>query len=74
MSYEECYCGHRRIEWPWRPSCTCPGSCGLHCLCHHARTTGPNVPQVKEVKDNVATHSVDLHSIELDVLSEESTD
>ena len=42
MSYEECYCGHRRIEWLWRPSCTCPGSCGSHCLCHHARN---NLPQ-----------------------------
>lgn len=37
-------------------------------------TTGRNAPQVKEVKEYAATHSVDLHSIELDVLSEESTD
>ncbi|MFZ0222184.1 MAG: SDR family oxidoreductase [Candidatus Nitrosopolaris sp.] len=37
-------------------------------------TTGRNAPQVKEVKEYAATHGVDLHSIELDVLSEESTD
>ena len=33
-----------------------------------------NAPQVKEVKEYAATHNVDLHSIELDVLSQESTD
>ena len=37
-------------------------------------TTGRNKPQVKEVKEYAATHSVDLYSIELDVLSQESTD
>src|SRR5207244_3615028 len=37
-------------------------------------TTGRNAPQVKEVKEYAATDNVDLHSIELDVLSQESTD
>jgi NAD(P)-dependent dehydrogenase (short-subunit alcohol dehydrogenase family) len=37
-------------------------------------TTGRNAPQVKEVKEYAATNNVDLHSIELDVLSQESTD
>lgn len=37
-------------------------------------TTGRNASQVKEIKEYAATHSVDLHSIELDVLSQESTD
>ena len=55
-------------------SCTCPGSCGSHCLCHHARNNRPQLTQVKEVKEYIVTHSVDLHSIELDVLSQESTD
>jgi NAD(P)-dependent dehydrogenase (short-subunit alcohol dehydrogenase family) len=37
-------------------------------------TTGRNAPQVKEVEEYAAAHSVDLHAIELDVLSQESTD
>jgi NAD(P)-dependent dehydrogenase (short-subunit alcohol dehydrogenase family) len=37
-------------------------------------TTGRNAPQVKEVEEYAAAHSVDLHTIELDVLSQESTD
>ena len=38
------------------------------------KTTGRNAPQVKEVEEYAAAHSVDLHAIELDVLSQESTD
>jgi NAD(P)-dependent dehydrogenase (short-subunit alcohol dehydrogenase family) len=37
-------------------------------------TTRRNAPQVKEVEEYAAAHSVDLHAIELDVLSQESTD
>jgi NAD(P)-dependent dehydrogenase (short-subunit alcohol dehydrogenase family) len=37
-------------------------------------TTGRNAPQVKEVEEYAATNSVDLHAIELDVLSQESAD
>jgi NAD(P)-dependent dehydrogenase (short-subunit alcohol dehydrogenase family) len=37
-------------------------------------TTGRNAPQVKEVEEYAAAHTVDLHAIELDVLSQESTD
>ena len=37
-------------------------------------TTGRNAPQVKEVEEYADAHSVDLHAIELDVLSQESTD
>jgi NAD(P)-dependent dehydrogenase (short-subunit alcohol dehydrogenase family) len=37
-------------------------------------TKGRNAPQVKEVEEYAAAHSVDLHAIELDVLSQESTD
>jgi NAD(P)-dependent dehydrogenase (short-subunit alcohol dehydrogenase family) len=37
-------------------------------------TTGRNAPQVKEVEEYAAAHSVDLHTIELDVLSQESVD
>jgi NAD(P)-dependent dehydrogenase (short-subunit alcohol dehydrogenase family) len=37
-------------------------------------TTGRNAPQVKEVEEYTAAHDVDLHAIELDVLSQESTD
>ena len=37
-------------------------------------TTGRNTSQVKEVKEYAAAHRVDLRSIELDVLSQESTD
>jgi NAD(P)-dependent dehydrogenase (short-subunit alcohol dehydrogenase family) len=37
-------------------------------------TTGRNSPQVKEVKEYAATHGVDLRAIELDVLSQVSTD
>jgi NAD(P)-dependent dehydrogenase (short-subunit alcohol dehydrogenase family) len=37
-------------------------------------TTGRNAPKVKEVEEYAAAHSVDLHAIELDVLSQESTD
>jgi NAD(P)-dependent dehydrogenase (short-subunit alcohol dehydrogenase family) len=37
-------------------------------------TTGRNAPQVKEVEEYANAHSVDLHAVELDVLSQESTD
>jgi NAD(P)-dependent dehydrogenase (short-subunit alcohol dehydrogenase family) len=37
-------------------------------------TTGRNAPQVKEVEKYAAAHSLDLHPIELDVLSQESID
>lgn len=37
-------------------------------------TTGRNAPQVKEVERYATVHGVDLHAIELDVLSQESTD
>jgi NAD(P)-dependent dehydrogenase (short-subunit alcohol dehydrogenase family) len=37
-------------------------------------TTGRNAPQVKEVEEYAAAHGLDLHPIELDVLSQESTD
>jgi NAD(P)-dependent dehydrogenase (short-subunit alcohol dehydrogenase family) len=37
-------------------------------------TTGRNAPQVKEVEEYAAAHRLDLHPIELDVLSQESTD
>ena len=37
-------------------------------------TTGRNVPQVKEVEEYAAAHRLDLHPIELDVLSQKSTD
>jgi NAD(P)-dependent dehydrogenase (short-subunit alcohol dehydrogenase family) len=37
-------------------------------------TTGRNAPQVKEVEEYAAAHCVDLHAIELDILSQESTD
>ena len=37
-------------------------------------TKGRNAPQVKEVEEYAAAHSVDLHAIELDVLSQESID
>jgi NAD(P)-dependent dehydrogenase (short-subunit alcohol dehydrogenase family) len=37
-------------------------------------TTGRNAPQVKEVEGYAIVHGVDLHAIELDVLSQESTD
>lgn len=37
-------------------------------------TTGRNALQVKEVEEYAATNSVDLHAIELDVLSQESAD
>jgi NAD(P)-dependent dehydrogenase (short-subunit alcohol dehydrogenase family) len=37
-------------------------------------TTGHNAPQVKEVQEYATAHGVDLHAIELDVLSQESTD
>ena len=38
------------------------------------KTTGRNVPQVKEVEEYSNAHSVDLHAVELDVSSQESTD
>ena len=38
------------------------------------QTIGRNAPQVKEVEEYAAAHSVDLRAIELDVLSQESTD
>ena len=37
-------------------------------------TTRRNAPQVKEVEEYAAAHGVDLRAIELDVLSQESTD
>ena len=37
-------------------------------------TTCRNAPQVKEVEEYATAHGVDLHAIELDVLSQESTD
>jgi NAD(P)-dependent dehydrogenase (short-subunit alcohol dehydrogenase family) len=37
-------------------------------------TTGRNAPQVKEVEAYAAAHCIDLHAIELNVLSQESTD
>lgn len=37
-------------------------------------TTGRNAPQVKEVEAYAAAHGIDLHAIELNVLSQESTD
>jgi NAD(P)-dependent dehydrogenase (short-subunit alcohol dehydrogenase family) len=37
-------------------------------------TTGRNAPQVKEVEEYAAAHSLDLHPIELDVLSQGSAD
>ena len=37
-------------------------------------TTGRNAPQVKEVEEYATAYGVDLHAIELDVLSQESTD
>ena len=37
-------------------------------------TTGRNAPQVKEVEKYAAAHGVDLHVIELNVLSQISTD
>src|SRR5215213_6136069 len=37
-------------------------------------TTGRNAPQVKEVEEYAAAHRLDLHPIELDVMSQESTD
>src|SRR5918996_1890972 len=37
-------------------------------------TTGRNAPQVKEVEEYADAHSVYLHAVELDVLSQESTD
>src|SRR5438128_1466930 len=37
-------------------------------------TTGRNTPQIKEVEEYATAHGVDLHTIELDVLSQESTD
>jgi len=36
-------------------------------------TTGRNSPQVREVEEYAAAHDVDLHAIELNVLSEIST-
>ncbi len=38
------------------------------------QTISHNAPQVKEVEEYAAAHSVDLRAIELDVLSQESTD
>jgi NAD(P)-dependent dehydrogenase (short-subunit alcohol dehydrogenase family) len=37
-------------------------------------TTGRNAPQVKEVEEYAAAHQVDLHAIDLNVLSQISTD
>jgi NAD(P)-dependent dehydrogenase (short-subunit alcohol dehydrogenase family) len=37
-------------------------------------TTSRNAPQVKEMEEYATAHDVDLHTIELDVLSQESTD
>jgi len=37
-------------------------------------TTSRNAPQVKEMEEYATAHGVDLHTIELDVLSQESTD
>lgn len=37
-------------------------------------TTDRNAPQVKEVEEYANAHSMDLHAVELDVLSQESTD
>jgi len=37
-------------------------------------TTDRNATQVKQVEEYAAVHNVDLHTIELDVLSQESTD
>ena len=37
-------------------------------------TTGRNATQVKQVEEYATVHNVDLHVIELDVLSQESTD
>jgi len=37
-------------------------------------TTGRNAPQIKEVEEYAAAHGVDLHAIELNVLSQISTD
>src|SRR5215211_240645 len=37
-------------------------------------TTSCNAPQVKEMEEYATAHGVDLHTIELDVLSQESTD
>jgi NAD(P)-dependent dehydrogenase (short-subunit alcohol dehydrogenase family) len=37
-------------------------------------TTSRNAPQVKEMEEYATAHGVDLHAIELDVLSQESTD
>ena len=38
------------------------------------KTTGRNAPQVKEVEEYAVAHHVDLHAIELNVLSQISTD
>jgi NADP-dependent 3-hydroxy acid dehydrogenase YdfG len=37
-------------------------------------TTGPNATQVKEVGECATAHGVDLHAIDVHVLSQESTD
>ena len=37
-------------------------------------TTSRNAPQVKEMEEYATAHGMDLHTIELDVLSQESTD
>lgn len=38
------------------------------------QTTGRNAPQVKDVEEYATAQDVDIHAIELDVLSQETAD
>jgi hypothetical protein len=70
MSYEECYRGHRCIYLAVRAL----ARAGHTVYSTMRETTGRNAPQVKEVKEYAGTHSVDLYSIELDVLSQDGAE
>ena len=74
MSHEEHYCHHRRIEWLWCSCSTALAQKGHIVYASMRETTGRNAPQVMEVEEYAVAHHVDLHAIELNVLSQISTD